>query len=758
MTCFAVRNLTTRRGVWILASSILGTAVLLGNLDLLSGKAAPTGDAMEYFAPLFSLTADHARSGKLLLWNPWVNAGSPDFSDPQIGASSPVVLLFTLIIPNPFVGFLAYWMVLWIVGALGMLLLCRHLHAPVWAALAISLGFLASGVFTGNAEHTSWICSFSLLPWILWRFDSAILDRSYCGVAQAGALWGLSALGGYPGPTIITPLFLALWGIGRLWIDGADLPLVLGSEKKLTYFIKVLLILVGIGIAVLCPAYLSFLKETRGYTWRAGFLDRQFSLGSGVLPPAAFGTFASPYLYLLNLPGVRPLWPETDVSMSNIYMSILVTMFGLGALLRVSRWRAWLVLLALLAACCAVGSHLPVRGWLYDLVPPTRYFRMPSLFRFYVILTFCVLAAYGFRDFDDSWENRTHNRPKGMVLLSSAIGAAALVTFYLILHGADRSVVVPLYALFHLYAGWVVAVLICLLWYRRVFSKRVLVCALVLLAVFDAGSTLYLSRPTIYSSEMLPFWRVMNDRHNSNLELQSRGWLRHLHPPDIVGSFVNDHNVAIKDAGFANRTPFKNRFFQHYLDDQALNSMAIGSNRTWFSDQPARLPPTEANFAAFAEAVHRLGSPVLLLHKPDEMKTSSNEAYVERSEQPGSPQPTAQAMSLATTYLMSYRPNSLIFRYHAERDGWLMVTDRWAPGWVARVNGQPREVLGADFIFRAVPVTRGDNLVEFRYKPRGYVPLIAVSWLTLAVVGGAQLSGLAARLVYAGRGTSGGQA
>src|ERR1019366_675977 len=236
-------------------------AVLLGNLDLLSGRAAPTGDAIQLVAPVFSLTADHARSGKLLLWNPWTNAGSPDFSDPNFGAASPVVLLFALLFPNPFVGFLAYWMALWIAGGLGMLLLCRHLKAPVWGALIVSLGFLACGVFTANAEHTSFICSFSFLPWIVWRFDSAVLERSYLGVVQAAALWGLSALGGYPGATIVTPLFLALWGIGRLWIDRADLSLVPGSRNKLPFLVATLLILFVIGILVLSPGYVSFMRE-----------------------------------------------------------------------------------------------------------------------------------------------------------------------------------------------------------------------------------------------------------------------------------------------------------------------------------------------------------------------------------------------------------------------------------------------------------------------------------------------------------------
>ena len=311
---FAVRNLITRRSAWILAGSILAAAVLLGNFDLLSGKTAPTWDAIDYFAPLFSLIADHAKSGRLLLWNPWVNAGSPDFADPQVGASSPALLLFAIIFHNPFFGFLAYWMALWIAGGLGMLLLCRHLKAPVWGALIISLGFLASGVFTANAEHISWICSFSLLPWIVWRFDSAILKRSYWGVVQAAALWGLSALGGYPGPTIIDPLFLALWGIGRLWVDHDELHAVPGSQKKLTYWVTALLVLVVVGTAVLSPAYVSFMRETRGYTWRAGSLDRQFSLASGVLPQQPSGrsqalSSTCSTCKGQNLSGQKPMFP-----------------------------------------------------------------------------------------------------------------------------------------------------------------------------------------------------------------------------------------------------------------------------------------------------------------------------------------------------------------------------------------------------------------------------------------------------------------
>jgi uncharacterized membrane protein YfhO len=95
---------------------------------------------------------------------------------------------------------------------------------------------------------------------------------------------------------------------------------------------------------------------------------------------------------------------------------------------------------------------------------------------------------------------------------------------------------------------------------------------------------------------------------------------------------------------------------------------------------------------------------------------------------------SAQLMVPATASLVAYKPNELTFRYRADRDGWLLVTDRWADAWTAQVNGRAQPVLGGDFIFRAVPVISGDNLISFRYEPHGYLPLVVLSWSVVALV------------------------
>ena len=188
-------NRPAKRRAWILAFCLVAAVILAGCFSLLTGKAAPVWDAGDYFGPLFSLVSDNAKSGRLMLWDPWINGGSPDFAEPQVGAAYPVLLAFALLAPNPFHGFIAYWLAVWIFGGIGIMLLCRHLGAPLWGALVIALGFIASGVYTSNAEHTSWLYSFSYLPWILWRFDKGLLERRYWYVVQASVLWGLSGPG-----------------------------------------------------------------------------------------------------------------------------------------------------------------------------------------------------------------------------------------------------------------------------------------------------------------------------------------------------------------------------------------------------------------------------------------------------------------------------------------------------------------------------------------------------------------------------------
>jgi uncharacterized membrane protein YfhO len=92
--------------------------------------------------------------------------------------------------------------------------------------------------------------------------------------------------------------------------------------------------------------------------------------------------------------------------------------------------------------------------------------------------------------------------------------------------------------------------------------------------------------------------------------------------------------------------------------------------------------------------------------------------------------PAAQRLPIALT---TYRPDELTFEVTAPASGWLMITDRWAKGWRATVNGNRVQVLPAGFIFRAIPIRPGTSTVRFTYHPFGFPWLVALSWTVLAL-------------------------
>lgn len=721
---------------WLVAALAIAAVVLLGNWPLIAGSEAPIWDATYYYAPLFSLVVDHARSWHLLLWNPWMSGGSPDFADPQSGASSPVIILFGFLFSDPLRGFIWYWLSIWIFGGWGMLLLCRHLKCPVWGGTIVALGFVASGYFTGHAEHTSLLYSFAFLPWIVWRFDLSLERRSYWNAVQAAALWGLSGLGGYPGMVVLNFMLVVFWGLGRaLTMPRGPEP---SRRKPLLFLVAALLLMGAVGTAILSPAYVAFLKFARGYTFRTDALSKQRVIGEVLLPPQALGTFASPYLHQLSLTTGYHIWPETDVAVCSVYLGVVVVMLALLGLWRRDRWRWWLGLTALFFFCCSVGKHLPLRGWVYDLVPPTRYFRFPSLFSAYGMFALCVLAALATGDLDGVEGAKTVLRRRAFLVATAMLGLA--IFFYVwILHTAHLGVgdVARVSLLFAFL--WFSALAVFFSWWRGWIARRGLVVALLLIALADAFSALRVSRPVMYTAGEASAWSFASARHVRNLDLTRWGWMRTLYTRAEVGGDWNDLNLVLKEPMLSSDTGMVNRFHEASLGDALLRRIALGDQRTWFSAQPVWSPVSQQAFASYRTLSHQLGTPPLVLHQPSEMM--AKQASDSAAEAPGPEWAAAAPLQPAQADLLLYFPNRLEFRYHADSDGWLLVTDRWAPGWTATVNGRPATVYGANFVFRGIAVERGDNTVSFRYQPPLYVPMLIASWTLLALIGCWQLAG-----------------
>jgi hypothetical protein len=85
----------------------------------------------------------------------------------------------------------------------------------------------------------------------------------------------------------------------------------------------------------------------------------------------------------------------------------------------------------------------------------------------------------------------------------------------------------------------------------------------------------------------------------------------------------------------------------------------------------------------------------------------------------------------------------LAFQVAAPARSHLVIAADYAPGWRATVDGRAVPIVRADYAFMAVAFDPGSHVVALDYRPRGFVPALALSFVGLV--------GLAAGVVGARR-------
>ena len=108
----------------------------------------------------------------------------------------------------------------------------------------------------------------------------------------------------------------------------------------------------------------------------------------------------------------------------------------------------------------------------------------------------------------------------------------------------------------------------------------------------------------------------------------------------------------------------------------------------------------------------------------------------------GAPPQTAPAAGPESATVTAWADDRLTLDVTATAPGLLVVSEAYADGWVARVDGKPAPIQPTDVWLSGVPVPAGRHTVELAYEPRSLRIGLAVSGLAYAA--------MAAALVWAG--------
>jgi uncharacterized membrane protein YfhO len=91
------------------------------------------------------------------------------------------------------------------------------------------------------------------------------------------------------------------------------------------------------------------------------------------------------------------------------------------------------------------------------------------------------------------------------------------------------------------------------------------------------------------------------------------------------------------------------------------------------------------------------------------------------------------SMTDGTEYcrVQAYKNEEIALSATMNHDGYLVLSEINYPGWVAYVNGQKRPLLTGNYIFRVLPLPKGNHDIVIRFESRSFRVGIIVSAVTL---------------------------
>lgn len=741
-------------------------------------------DMMVQNVPFRHFLHEALADARLPLWEPRINAGFPLFAEGQVGALYPPNWIgAALLSPAQAVT----WSVLfhlWAAAA-GTFLYLRHgLGAGRAASLTSGLCFGLSGYLVVRAMSPNFVAVAAGVPFLFLLIESGLRGKRPATIGAAGVVAALQLLAGHPQAAAYSALAATAYGAVRAGQLGRWRTAVTGAAIAVP------------GVAIAAVQVLPTV-ELAGLSMRAGGIDyAQFVNMS--LPPERLLTLLLPDLFGNSAHGSYWGGARGDGFFIQLcpYVGVLTLLLALvGAREGGSSARGFFALLAVVGLALSLGRYTGFFDLLHQ-IPLLRQFRIPTRFLLWWAFAAAVLCGLGVdrltgdrRPLRGSWRFLCVALVLLVVAATASVGADAARSLS-DLPAAAQQLLIRLRPDLSadLWRALVVLGVAAVLFSHR-FRRHTAAPALTAIAVVvvtwadlrsfgaDFNGTL---PESVYTT--LPASAAAIHAHDA----EDIAALAAAPAPGVppwgrfrVAGLISERNApydwhggwAVDDSSYR-RYPETLRMYSAGLYDlgntmPGWSPLHLSAHWEFSRGYPAWLGMANARYLVthrplpeqLAEPIHVGQVTVSRLRGalprawvvPDAVTIADGEArlrhmrsttfdprrqvVVERA--PRAPPPPGTG----------YTPARVI-HYEAERvvvdlpgrDGYLVLADTHAPGWHARVDGVDRDILLANHVFRAVPVTAGETRVEFDYRPRAVVVgtwlsgVAVLVWLGLFVV------------------------
>ena len=702
--------------------------------------------------PFRKLVNDEVQAGRFPLWNPYLFAGHSMAAEPDTALFYPATLGLAWLSPGS--AFDTHILIHILLSALGMYVLVR-----VWGGGSLG-GIVAAAAFCGGSVLTVWRLYGNLtsvaawLPWLLVCFEMSRRRRALVWIGAGGVVLGLILTANFVQWALYDLFLLAIYAGWTAVGEGrAGRP----PARPLVQAAAIVVLGLAIGAVQLLP-----LSELAALSTRSTPLDyerlRRFALSPAklatVLAPDFFGTPVHP----------GSTWGPDNYAESTMYWGFTPFLLSLTAPLW-QRRRPVLFLWAflLLAVSLAIGAPtLRVFALLpgYNLLAPARLT---------YLICFCGAALAGLC-WEAAFADPRRWRTLGVLGAPAVVGVAALwiVAERLPSPAAKEAALASVHwAVALTAAGLVVlAAAVASVRFARFVAPAMAAVAIVDLASFSLP---YAPRPVeerdlfprpaafsalppsivpprlaaidegrglFFPNTLMPLGVAQVGGYSSLVPADGRRFLRRLNQTRgrssrMILVVTNPRSPLLDLAGveyLASLSP---------LDTGDGRLVLLSSDGFFLYRNRAAAPR-----AFIVAGVRPVGRQATWRELASEDFTPCRTATVPITD-PDLPPAADGEGCVGRAMITSYEGNRVRVRTESPRDGLLVLTDAYYPGWVATVDGVQRPIHRADGIFRGVWLPAGRHEVVFRFRPARLMAGGALSVLGLAVAAGLVLFGRA---------------
>ncbi len=735
-----------------------------------------SGDANAIALPLHELKVNLIKNMQIPFWNNYNLSGFPLLAYTEANVFYPISTILELIFPIVFAYNISILLHYSLAGIF-MFFFLKEYDLEILACFTGGLIFMFSGTMIVQRSHPWQIFTLVWIPLILLMVEKYRKTKKYKFILFASIFYAFCFFAGNPQTFFYGSLVILFFIIYYSFVYSRDYKLLLAMTLFAIGFL--------IALIQIIPTYELMKLSVRDKISYDFF--SAYSFNFKMIPVLFFPfIYGNPFNLIEGVTNYFGPWNYTEMI---IYFGISTLVFAFFGILSKNKHKFLWIFILILSAFLVFGDSTPLYKLFY-YIPLYNKFRVPARNWFEFSVAFSIISAFGFDYFIKLQKDRIKRINTTFISIFSFMLVGFLTTYYLYKKGnlsflsrilASEKEKAELFIQNFNILNYPVLIPLIIIF---------LTIVILILSIFYKNKALHIIFIIFIFLDLMSFGRYYegnsNLHHlNKNLkESQSISFLSdseykfRIFPviPEIDGYvFWNNKNIHLKASSVSGYVPFllkdynavtkindssdlntgvkdilKNKYLVSMLNikyliinqNEIAEELIKNYNYTIKYKNNDKLILENNDYLEkfyFAGQVKKIGS---VKEFNEILWNTGNELSNSLSDK--SPKKVIYAENYNNSHLnfdnknynikiKEYKNNKVILETENKSEGFLVFSDTFYPGWRAYVDGKETEIFRINGILKGVYVKKGNNLVEFIFKPSLYYFLIFTSGITFLV-------------------------